>query len=122
MNGHLRIETGWLAVTAATGTVALGLLGLLAPNFCARFVGLTARDRTGIGEFRATYGGLFVALGALPLWTGDSSAFLAASLAWSGAMVGRLVSIVVDEGWRERRNLAALAFEGVFALALATGV
>jgi hypothetical protein len=111
----------WLAVAGALGTVALGLLGLFAPHHCARFVGLTARDRTGFGEFRATYGGLFVALGGLPLWTGEPWAYLAASLAWAGAAAGRVVTLLADGGWRERRGFAALAFEAAFAALLALG-
>lgn len=111
-----------LALLGATGTVALGMFGGWAPERCARFVGLEARDKTGFGEFRATYGGLFVALGAVPLWTGESTAYLVAAAAWAGAAVGRAVSLVVDGAWRERRSVGALAFEGVFAALLAMGV
>jgi hypothetical protein len=113
--------SGWLASAGALGTVAMGLLGLLAPGRCARFVGLSARDRTGFGEFRATYGGLFIALGVLPLWSGEALAFLAAALAWAGAAAGRLVSIALDRGWREPRNFAAVGFESLFAALLAVG-
>ncbi|MFZ9961604.1 MAG: DUF4345 family protein [Candidatus Limnocylindrus sp.] len=112
----------WSAIAGAVGTLCLGMFGLLAPTHCARFVGLSARDRTGFGEFRATYGGLFIALGALPLWSGEPMAFLAASLAWGGAAVGRLISVLIDGGYQERRSLAAFAFECAFALLLATGV
>ena len=111
----------WSAIAGAVGTLCLGMFGLLAPTHCARFVGLSARDRTGFGEFRATYGGLFIALGALPLWSGEPMAFLAASLAWGGAAVGRLTSILVDGGHTEGRSFAALAFECAFALLLASG-
>jgi len=112
----------WLAIAGASGTVAMGLLGLLAPARCAALVGLSARDRTAFGEFRATYGGLFVALGLLPLSSGAPMAFLAAALAWAGAACGRVVSMLVDHGWREPRNYAAVALESVFAALLATGV
>jgi len=112
----------WLAIAGASGTVLMGLLGLLAPARCAGFVGLFARDRTAFGEFRATYGGLFVALGVLPLWSGATMAFLAAALAWAGAACGRVVSMLVDGGWREPRNYAAVAFESAFAALLAMGV
>lgn len=114
--------SGWLAIAGASGTVLMGLLGLLAPARCAAFVGLSARDRTASAEFRATYGGLFVALGVLPLWSGATMAFLAAALAWVGAACGRIVSMLVDGGWREPRNYAAVAFESAFAALLAMGV
>lgn len=112
----------WLAIAGATGTVAMGLLGLLAPARCAAFVGLSARDRTAFGEFRATYGGLFVAIGLLPLWSGATMAFLAAAMAWAGAACGRVVSMLVDGGLREPRNYAAVAFESGFAALLAMGI
>lgn len=112
----------WFAVAGASGTVAMGLLGLLAPARCGSFVGLTARDRTAFGEFRATYGGLFVALGVLPLWSGEPFAFLAAALAWAGAACGRVVSMLIDDGWREPRNFAAVAFECAFAALLGAGI
>jgi hypothetical protein len=112
---------GWLAPLGAAATVGMGLLGLLAPARCAAFVGLTARDRSAFAEFRATYGGLFIALGAVPLWSGHPLAYFVAAAAWAGAAGGRVVSVLADHGHREPRNFAALAFESAFAALLATG-
>jgi hypothetical protein len=111
----------WLGVLGAIGTLTLGMLGLCSPARIARFVGLEAQDKTGFGEFRATYGGLFVALGAVPLWTGEPAAYLVAAAAWAGAAMGRAVSLAADGAWRERRSVGALAFESAWAALLAMG-
>lgn len=79
-----------LGQAAAVVTVVLGLMGLVFPSRAAAFTGLSAQSRTGFGEFRATYGGLFVALGLAPLVLGQPVVFGVVSVTWLGTAVGRL--------------------------------
>jgi Domain of unknown function (DUF4345) len=78
-------------------TMGMGCLGLLTPNLAAKLVRLGPTSPEGFAEFRATYGGLFVALGLAPLIWPEPGLFLVAGLAWAGAAAGRLVSMVADE-------------------------
>ena len=100
-----------LATIGAALTLALGLLGLFAPGFAAEMVELSARTHPGRSEFRATYGGLFVGLGLVPLATQEPVAFLVAGAAWVGAALGRVVSITLDKSLSPR-NWLAVGFEG----------
>lgn len=94
----------------------LGGLGLFAPRRALAFVGLTTASSEGLGEVRATYGGLFLVLelSAGYVWLGrhDTAAMLAVGLAWVGAAIGRSLSVVVDGG-RTPKNIAGVAFEAV---------
>ncbi len=107
-----------LAQAAAVVTLGLGVMGLLWPARAARFTGLSALHRTGFGEFRSTYGGLFVGLGLAPLVTGAPTANGVVAAAWLCTGVGRLVSIVFDGGAKEPRSFGALALETGLGLAL----
>ena len=110
---------GLLATFGALATLALGLLGFLAPARAAALVRLSARTHPGPAEFRATYGGLFIGLGLVPLLTGADAAYLAAGAAWSGAALGRVASLALDAlGARalNPRNWLAVAFEGGIGL------
>ena len=112
--------TDWLNLLGATGTVGMGFLGLLAPTSAAGFVGLQPLTLAGRSEFRATYGGLWIALGLVPLMSGEPLAYLMAGLCWALTAVGRLVSIVWDRAG-DRRNWGAVLFEGLFAGLLLAG-
>jgi hypothetical protein len=101
----------------ALATLALGGLGLLRPTAAARFTGLEAATQEGRSEFRATYGGLFAALGAFALLAQDQVVFTGLGAAWVGAGLGRALSIWADRA-RTPRNYAAVAFEGVLGLLL----
>lgn len=98
----------------------MGLLGLLMPTRVAKFVGLTSVSPEGQSEFRATYGGLFIVLGILPLLNGSPLLFAFAGLCWLGAAVGRVVSIVLDRA-RTTENALGVAFEAGFAALLLVG-
>lgn len=110
----------YVNLLGAAATAAMGCLGLLAPKACARLVGLRAANATGFSEFRATYGGLFLMLGLLPMITLSSMAFLVSGLAWAGAGAGRVVSIFADKA-NEPANLRAVAIELGFACLLLAG-
>jgi hypothetical protein len=100
-------------------TLGLGLLGLLAPARAAAFANVQPVGQIGTSEIRATYGGLFAALGLACLLTQAGGVFLAAGLAWVGAAAGRAFSVVADAS-RSPKNLGGIAFElAIGALLLA---
>ena len=90
------IET--LNVIAALLTIGFGLFGFLAPRYTASALDLTPTTSTmGLSEMRASVGGLFVAMGLFAIWTGLPMAYAMIGVAYVGAAIGRLVSILVDK-------------------------
>lgn len=59
-----------LKVIAALVTAATGLLALIKSDATYGFIGLTANGVRGVSEIRAIFGGLFIALGIVPLFLG----------------------------------------------------
>jgi len=106
-----------LANAGAIITIALGLMGLLAPSRAAAFASIQPVGQIGTSEIRATYGGLFAGLGLACLISQLPGVFLAAGVAWIGAALGRLFSVAID-GSRSAKNLGAIAFELVIGLLL----
>ena len=104
----------------AVGTLMLGLFGLIAPMRAARMVGLVPDGSRGIAELRATYGGLFIAMGFACLVLQDPAAYGVAAFAWLGAAVGRAISMAVDRNvsWL---NVGGLALEALLGALLWTG-
>lgn len=106
---------GMLAIIGALITTGLGLMGLLRPAAAAAFTSIEPKGLLGVSEIRATYGGLFAAMGGYALWAQSPVAFAVLAIAWAGAAAGRLVSVVVDAS-RSRQNLGGIAFEGGIAV------
>lgn len=103
-------------------TLALGLLGIAAPMAAAKLVSIEPIGLTGISEVRATYGGLFVGLGGVCLYSQSPTVFFAVGVAVLGAAIGRSVSVLVDRSFAPM-NLGGLLFEACMgALLLAGGV
>lgn len=94
----------------ASITLALGLLGTLAPKVAAKLVGIDPIGLTGVSEIRATYGGLFVGLGGVCLFSQTSAVFFAVGVACLGAALGRGVSVLVDRSYAPK-NLGGMFFE-----------
>ena len=117
-----RTQLGYLA---AILTLALGLVGFLGPIWIAELLGFRAAqlEPRGLSEIRATYGGLFIVMGAVMLWAiavrPRGIPYLRfASFLWLGAGVGRLLSMIID-GVITPMNFAGLGLEvvvGVCAL------
>lgn len=107
-------------IAGAVLTTGFGVLGLLAPARAARFVGLKAISKPGKSEFRATYGGLFIALGLGPLMIREPALFALAGFCWLGAAAGRGLSIALDRAMSVR-NLGAVALEAFISLLLLIG-
>lgn len=110
----------FLNVAGAGVTVAMGLMGLIFPKVAAKVTNLTPKGKLGIGEIRATYGGLFTALGAYALVTREPAAFFFAGLAWAGAAGGRILHIPLDRNLT-KEAIGAVIFEGAIAAALLAG-
>jgi hypothetical protein len=110
----------WLNVTGAIITVAMGVLGLFFPARAASLTGLQAVTAAGRAEFRGTLGVTFIMLGLAPLVTREPLAFLVVGFAWLGAAVGRVISIVADDG-NSRRNWGAVMFEVLVAACTLAG-
>jgi hypothetical protein len=103
-------------------TLSLGLLGTVTPKVAAKLVGIEPIGLTGISEVRATYGGLFVGLGAVCLYSQSPTVFFAVGVACLGAALGRGVSVLVDRSYAPK-NLGGLLFEaGMGALLLSGGL
>jgi hypothetical protein len=110
-----------LNIIGAIATIGMGCMGLFAPHAASRFTGLNASNKTAFAEFRATFGGMFVVMGLIPLITNEPLAYFMAGLVWLGAAVGRVVSIILDKGFNEPKNVGGVAFEAAFGLLLIAG-
>ena len=109
-----------IATAGALATLALGLAGLLLPARVAPLVGLMPIGGPGLAEVRATYGGLFIGLGAACLLTDHRAACATAAAGWLGAALARLFSMVRDPR-DPARKAAGLVVEGGIGLMLLTG-
>jgi hypothetical protein len=117
-----RTQLGYLA---AILTLALGLVGFLGPIWMAELLGFRAAqlEPRGLSEIRATYGGLFIVMGAVMLWAVPTRPrgvpyLRFASFLWLGAGLGRFLSMIID-GVVTPMNFGGLALEvvvGVCAL------
>ena len=101
-------------------TVFGGVIGLLFPTPVSRTIGLTLNGRLGRSEFRATYGGLFLAAGVAAIVIGTLDATLILACAWFGAAAGRTISAFIDRSW-SKENLGGIAIEVVVGSLLLAG-
>jgi hypothetical protein len=108
-------------ILGALMTVGMGCLGLFAPRAASRVTGLTATNKTAFAEFRATFGGMFVVLGMIPLLSGEPFAYLMAGMVWLGAALGRVVSLLLDQGYTESKNIFGVFFEASFGVLMLFG-
>jgi len=115
------VLTDILNIVGAVGTVGMGLMGLLFPHTAARIVGLRPVSGAGRSEFRATFGGLWIALGLVPLISGAPLAYLMLGLGWAFTAIGRVISIVLDRAG-DRQNWVAVLVEAGFAGLVLAGV
>ena len=110
----------YLPNIAAAITLGLGIIAIGLPSFIAEKVGIGARDSFGRSEVRATYGGLFVGLGAACFWLQSQEAFLVAAIAWLAAAVARLLSMLAERDVSGKYWLGLLVEGGIGALFLAS--
>lgn len=123
----------WIAVLALLFGAALGARALFDPKWAARFARLTP-DAQGGGqaEFRATYGGVMLALhgaalllvlryllaGGHLIGVVATGALFVIAAGWGGAAFGRLLSILRDAGANTSFNRISVAVEALIALAI----
>jgi hypothetical protein len=97
-------------------TIATGTFSLFFPNSTISFTGLQPIGGRGISEIRAVLGGLFIALGIVPLiLRGDTLKML--GWAYLGIALVRTVSIFFDRA-SVQSNWISLAVEIVFGIIL----
>ncbi len=117
--GRRRPTRSQLAYVAAGVAILSGLLGLLNPLLAVSLYGLEVVEPRGLSQARATFGGLYLALGGMLLWAatprseggaGVRPYLRSAALLVGSVAAGRLLSIVID-GVLSPLNLLFLAFE-----------
>ncbi len=105
----------YINIAVALMTIALGCFGFLAPRFTMGALNLKTDGSTmGLSEIRASVGCLFVALGLGCLVLGTAEAYYMMGVAYVGAAVGRLVSMIVDKP-PFPKGFIYFAVEAVFA-------
>ena len=95
----------------------LGIVGFISPNSTAKFVGILPDGKRGISEIRATYGGVFAGLGGCALYLQDTNVFTTLGIAWAGAAIARVISIIIDKSY-DRLNFGGVFFESLVAIFL----
>jgi len=105
-----------LKIIAALATAVTGLLSLVKPDAVYGFTGLSAAGPRGVSEIRAIFGGLFIALGLVPLFLGQP-AYRMLGYAYIAIAVARAFSILFDKSYASS-NLISLAIEVLAGLIL----
>jgi hypothetical protein len=105
-----------LKIISALATAATGLLAFIKPSATYGFIGLNATGVRGVSEIRAVFGGLFIALGLVPLFLG-TTAYQMLGIGYLAIAATRIFSIVFDKSTAQS-NLISLAIEIVFGLIL----
>jgi hypothetical protein len=98
-------------------TMGLGLLGLFFPASAASFASIIPDGERGLSEIRATYGGLFLAMGLCAVIAQSSDVFRVVGVAWLGAAGGRAFSVVRDHS-RSGANLGGIVMEALIGLSM----
>ncbi len=104
-------------IIAAIATVLTGLLSLFKPDAVYDFTGLKVVGGRGITEVRSIFGGLFIALGAVPLYFRSQETFFMLGMAYLAIALVRFVSMFLDNSVM-KSNFISLATEIVFGLIL----
>jgi hypothetical protein len=105
-----------LKIIAALATAATGLLAFVKPSAVYGFTGLTANGVRGVSEIRAIFGGLFIAMGVVPLFLGPV-AYQMLGIGYLGIAAARAFSIVFDKSTAQS-NLISLGIEVVLGVIL----
>jgi hypothetical protein len=105
-----------LQIIAAVATIATGLLAFIKPAATYGFTGLNANGVRGISEIRSIFGGLFIALGAAPLFLGPV-AYQMLGIGYLAIAAARAFSIVFDKSYAQS-NLISLGIEIVLGIIL----
>jgi hypothetical protein len=101
----------------AVATVLTGLISLIRPLSVQGFTGLMATGGRGITEIRAVLGGLFIALGAVPLFLDQPVTYQMLGIAYLVIGAVRAVSMFLDQSLVSS-NTISLLVEIVFGVIL----
>jgi uncharacterized membrane protein len=105
-----------LKIIAALLTAATGLLALIKPDATYGFIGLNANGVRGVSEIRSIFGGMFIALGIVPLFLGPV-AYQMLGITYLAIAAARAFSIVFDKSYAQS-NLISLVIEIVLGAIL----
>jgi len=105
-----------LKVIAALLTAGTGLFALIKPKAIYGFTGMVAEGARGISEIRGIFGGLFIALGIVPFFLGDT-AYRMLGFGYLAIALARLASIFIDKSY-DRSNWISLVIEIVCGVIL----
>ena len=106
-----------LQIVAAIATILTGVFSLLKPAAITGFTGLQPVGGRGITEIRSILGGLFIALGAVPLVLNSPVAYLMLGITYLAIGIVRAVSMFMDKSVVQS-NVISLAVEIVFGIIL----
>lgn len=101
----------------AVATVLTGLISLVKPLSVQGFTGLMATSGRGITEIRAVLGGLFIALGAVPLFLNQPVTYQMLGIGYLVIGAVRTVSMFLDQSLVSS-NIISLLVEIVFGVIL----
>ena len=105
-----------LKIIAALATAATGLLALIKPDATYGFICLTANGVRGVSEIRSIFGGLFIALGIVPLFL-SPVAYQMLGITYLAIAAARAFSIMFDKSYAQS-NLISLVIEIVLGVIL----
>jgi Domain of unknown function (DUF4345) len=109
-----------LGFAVAAITALLGLLAFVAPRIAFTIARIEAKVPDAIAEGRASFGGVFLALGLGSILLAQPLLTLVLGGVWSMMAMGRIVSMIFD-GAVSRYNMAGTIFEAALGAAALAG-
>jgi hypothetical protein len=109
-----------LGFGVAVFTALLGLVAFIAPRLAFTIARIKARVPDAIAEGRASFGGVFLALGLGTLILAQPLVTLVLGGVWAMTAMGRIVSMIFDRSF-SAYNLAATVLELALAAAAMAG-
>ena len=108
----------FLNIVACIALILFGVYALLRPYETAQIVHLKPEDANGTAEVRINFGGLSLMMGIAPLLLNDPAAYQVVGIAFLGAFVTRLLTLVLDHPQTGSTFIISGVFELVVGLIL----
>jgi len=105
-----------MKIIASVATALTGLLALVKPDAVYGFTGLTVTGVRGTSEIRAIFGGLFIAMGIVPLFL-NTPGYRMLGIAYLAIAAARVLSMIFDKSF-DNSNIISLVIEVVFGVIL----